>query len=70
MSRSPSSTARPHADNPNNALVVVADNEIITEKAVEFMAQRAMRQVELTGDKMNPLILVGDLGDPERRWPP
>jgi len=54
----------PSPDNPNNALVVVADNEIITDKAVEFMAQRALRELELTGTKMKPLILVGDLGDP------
>jgi inositol transport system substrate-binding protein len=54
----------PSADNPNNAIVVVADNEIITDKAVEFMAQRALRELELTGQKMKPLILVGDLGDP------
>lgn len=54
----------PSEDNPNNALVVVADNEIITDKAVEFMAQRALRELELTGEKMKPLILVGDLGDP------
>jgi ABC-type sugar transport system substrate-binding protein len=54
----------PSPDNPNNAIVVVADNEIITDKAVEFMAQRAMRELELTGNKMKPLILVGDLGDP------
>lgn len=54
----------PSPDNPNNAIVVVADNEVITDKAVEFMAQRAMRELELTGKKMKPLILVGDLGDP------
>ncbi len=54
----------PSPDNPNNAIVVVADNEIITDKAVEFMAQRAMRELELTGKKIKPLILVGDLGDP------
>jgi ABC-type sugar transport system substrate-binding protein len=54
----------PSEDNPNNAVVVVADNEIITQKAVEFMAQRAMRKLEITGEKVNPLILVGDLGDP------
>lgn len=54
----------PSEDNPNNAVVVVADNEIITQKAVEFMAQRGMRKLELTGEKVKPLILVGDLGDP------
>ncbi len=28
------------------------------------MAQRAMRKLGITGEKVNPLILVGDLGDP------
>jgi ABC-type sugar transport system substrate-binding protein len=54
----------PSPDNPNPALVVVADNEIITEKAVEFMAQRAMYYALETGEMIKPLILVGDLGDP------
>ncbi len=45
-------------------IVVVADNEVITQQAVEFMAQKAIGRFEITGEKLNPLILVGDLGDP------
>ncbi|NDJ78173.1 MAG: sugar ABC transporter substrate-binding protein [Chloroflexi bacterium] len=54
----------PSDDNPNDAIVVVADNEIITQQAVEYMAEQAQLQFEETGDKLQPLILVGDLGDP------
>lgn len=54
----------PSEDNPNNALVVVADNEVITEQAVEHMAQVAFAKFRATGEKIQPLILVGDLGDP------
>jgi ABC-type sugar transport system substrate-binding protein len=50
----------PAPGNPNPALVVVADNEAISEATVEFMAQQAMK----LGHKMHPLIMVGDLGDP------
>lgn len=45
-------------------IVVVADNETIAAQAVEFMAQRALGRFEVTGEKLTPLILVGDLGDP------
>lgn len=44
-------------------IIVVADNEIITEQAVEFMAQKALRQFEITGEPITPLILVGALQD-------
>lgn len=54
----------PAPGNPNPAIVVVADNKVITEQAVDYMVHRAIRQVELTGKKAQPLIMVGDLGDP------
>jgi inositol transport system substrate-binding protein len=54
---------RPPSDT-SAGIVVVADNEVIAQQTVEFMAQRALRQLELTGEKVTPLILVGDLGDP------
>lgn len=38
---------------------VVADNEQIAEKTVDFLAKKA----EAKGGKIKPLILVGDLGD-------
>jgi len=44
-------------------IIVVADNEIITEQAVEFMAQKALTQYEITGEAITPLILVGALQD-------
>jgi ABC-type sugar transport system substrate-binding protein len=51
---------RPPADSSNKSLVVVADNEKIADAAVEYMAQQA----KLLNRKVTPLILVGDLGDP------
>lgn len=52
---------RPPANgNPNPALVVVANNETISEETVSFMAQQAMKLHR----KVHPLIMVGDLGDP------
>lgn len=50
---------RPPANKSNPALVVVADNESITEEAVTYMARAAQK----LNRKMKPLILVGDLGD-------
>ncbi len=52
---------RPPSDgNPNPALVVVANNEVISQSTVDFMAQQAKK----LSRKVHPLILVGDLGDP------
>jgi ABC-type sugar transport system substrate-binding protein len=50
---------RPPADKSNPAIVVVADNERISEEAVIYMAKAAQK----LNRKMTPLILVGDLGD-------
>lgn len=44
-------------------IIVVADNEVITEQAVEFMAQKALRQYAITGEPITPLIVVGALQD-------
>jgi ABC-type sugar transport system substrate-binding protein len=51
---------RPPSSDRNPALVVVADNEAIAQQAVEHMAEEARRR----GGRANPLIMVGDLGDP------
>jgi ABC-type sugar transport system substrate-binding protein len=51
---------RPPSNKDAKAIVAVADNETIAEGAVEYMAQEAMK----LGRKMNPAIMVGDLGDP------
>jgi ABC-type sugar transport system substrate-binding protein len=50
---------RPPANRSNPALVVVANNERISEEAMTHMAQEARK----LGRKVTPLILVGDLGD-------
>lgn len=51
---------RPPSSEEGNAIVAVANNEVIAEAAVEYMAQQAMAE----GRKVTPAILVGDLGDP------
>jgi len=51
---------RPPSNKSNPAIVVVANNEAIAEAAVEHMAQEAKK----LGRKVTPLIMVGDLGDP------
>jgi ABC-type sugar transport system substrate-binding protein len=47
----------------DRGIIVVADNVTATEQAVEFIAQKALRQFEITGEPINPLILVGALQD-------
>lgn len=54
---------RPPAD-MSKGIVVVADNQSVARQAVEFMAQKALGRFEVTGKKLNPVILVGDLADP------
>ncbi len=51
---------RPPSDKSADAVVVVANNEVIAEAAVEHMAQEAKK----LGRKVTPAIMVGDLGDP------
>ncbi|WP_246849514.1 sugar ABC transporter substrate-binding protein [Rubellimicrobium arenae] len=52
---------RPPSDT-SKGIVVVADNATIAEQAVDFVAQKAME--EITDRPIQPLIIVGDLGDP------
>ncbi|MBK9123489.1 MAG: sugar ABC transporter substrate-binding protein [Chloroflexi bacterium] len=47
----------------SRGITVVADNVSATEQAVEFIAQKALRQFEITGEAVTPLILVGALQD-------
>lgn len=54
---------RPPSD-LSRGIVVVANNETIAEQAVEFMAQKAIGRFEATGERLTPLVMVGDLGDP------
>lgn len=51
---------RPPSSEDGDAVVVVANNEVIAEAAVEYMAQQAMA----LGRQVTPAIMVGDLGDP------
>ena len=51
---------RPPSNKDAKSLVVVANNEKIAEQAVEYMAEEAKK----LNRKIKPLILVGDLGDP------
>jgi ABC-type sugar transport system substrate-binding protein len=44
-------------------IIVVADNVSATEQAVEFMAQQALVKWAVTGETVQPLILVGALQD-------
>jgi inositol transport system substrate-binding protein len=52
---------RPPSDT-SKGIVVVADNAAIASQAVDFIAQQAMAQI--TDRPIQPLIIVGDLGDP------
>lgn len=54
---------RPPSDT-SKGIIVVADNESVARQAVEAMAAKAIGAFEATGEKIRPLILVGDLADP------
>lgn len=47
----------------SRGIIVVADNVSATEQAVEFMAQQALVKWAVTGQTVQPLILVGALQD-------
>ncbi len=51
---------RPPANDSNPTLAVQANNEVIAEQAVSYLAEQAKK----LGRKVTPLIMVGDLGDP------
>ena len=54
---------RPPSD-LSKGIIVVADNEAVARQAVEAMAAKAIGRFEGTGKKLHPLVLVGDLADP------
>jgi ABC-type sugar transport system substrate-binding protein len=54
---------RPPSD-LSKGIIVVADNESVARQAVEAMAVQAEAKFKATGKKLHPLILVGDLADP------
>ncbi len=51
---------RPPSSEEGETIVAVANNEVIAEAAVDYMAQQAIAE----GRQVTPAILVGDLGDP------
>lgn len=53
---------RPPSD-LSRGIIVVADNATIAEAAVDFLAEKALAEAE-EGEQLQPLIVVGDLGDP------
>jgi ABC-type sugar transport system substrate-binding protein len=54
---------RPPSDT-SKGIVVVADNATIAQAAVDYMIELADAKFQETGEKLTPLIMVGDLGDP------
>jgi inositol transport system substrate-binding protein len=54
---------RPPSDT-SKGIVVVADNEAVARAAVDAMVDVAASKMAATGKKLKPLILMGDLADP------
>jgi ABC-type sugar transport system substrate-binding protein len=54
---------RPPSD-MSKGIIVVADNEAVARAAVDAMNVEAQKKFTATGKKLKPLILMGDLGDP------
>ena len=54
---------RPPSD-MTKGIIVVADNEAVARAAVDAMVDEATKKMAATGKKLKPLILMGDLGDP------
>ena len=54
---------RPPAD-MTKGIIVVADNEAVARAAVDAMVDEAEKKMAATGKKLKPLILMGDLADP------
>lgn len=54
---------RPPSD-MTKGIIVVADNEAVARAAVDAMVAEAQKKFDATGKKLKPLILMGDLADP------
>jgi inositol transport system substrate-binding protein len=54
---------RPPSD-MSKGIIVVADNEAVARAAVDAMVEEARKKFAATGKKLTPLILMGDLADP------
>ena len=61
---------RPPSNQDSKAIVAMSSEPSICTPATEFLVKQARAKYEETGEKITPLIIVGDLGDPnavERR---
>src|SRR5205085_10374560 len=54
---------RPPSD-LSKGIIVVADNEAVARAAVDAMVDEATKKMAKTGKKLKPLVLMGDLADP------
>ena len=54
---------RPPSD-MSKGIIVIADNEAVARAAVDAMVAEAQKKFDATGQKLKPLILMGDLADP------
>lgn len=54
---------RPPADDSGDAIVVVADNQGVAEQTVAYLVEEAQKIFDETGEKLQPLVMVGDLAD-------
>lgn len=55
---------RPPTSDEGANITVVCDNKAGAEESVDYLVEQAALKFEKTGKKLTPLIIVGDLGDP------
>lgn len=55
---------RPPTSDEGANITVVCDNATVAEACVDYMVEEAQKKFDKTGEKLTPLIMVGDLGDP------
>lgn len=55
---------RPPTSDEGANITVVCDNATVAEDCVTYMVEQAKIKFDETGKKITPLIMVGDLGDP------
>lgn len=55
---------RPPSSDEGANITVVCDNATVAEACVDYMVEEAQKKFDATGKKLTPLIMVGDLGDP------
>lgn len=55
---------RPPTSDEGANITIVCDNATVAEQCVDYMVGEAQKKFWETGEKLTPLIMVGDLGDP------